>query len=695
MANRRIGKYEVLERLGRGGMAEVYRARDVNLDRFVAIKILHAFLADDPEFISRFEREAQNIAKLKHPHIVQVYDFDKDTDSDYYYMVMELVDGVTLKDRLNAAAERGKLLPLTEALRVLRDAASALGYAHSRGMIHRDVKPANLMLDHDNRVVLTDFGIAKILTGAQFTASGGMVGTPAYMSPEQGLGEPGNESSDLYSLGVILYQLTSGKLPYEADTPLATILKHLNSPIPSPRAINPNIPENVERLILKAMAKDPADRYQNAAGMIEDLDRISRTVGSDATSGAEQDSVVVPEMDKAPITVNLTDTQKAEAAALSAASNRRMPVWGWFAVLAGVAAAVFLIMMSLNAPDGRATPTPVPLAALPDATREGAVVAATETPLQPTATVPTAPSATLTKTITPTWTATPTPTATATQTATPTPTVTATQTATSTLTITPSATPATPVGRAQGAVEMRVGPGEDYPLIVQVRAGESVQIIAISPDSVWFKVQTANGLQGWALAARLEAAGNLGALPTALPPTPTFTPTPTITKTPTPTRTPTITPSATVTRTPTPTFTPSPNPTLTIVAATQLAVQQTATTAACQWEYIIVQQEPADGGDFAANKDYERTITLLNSGTCAWEETAFLAFVSGSGESFGAGPFIFLGQRVEPGKTIDLLFKGKTPAKGGLKIGIWELRTPGQIAIGEPLEISLNVFETG
>ena len=189
-------------------------------------------------------------------------------------MVMELVDGPTLKDVLATLTERGEMMPLPEALRIIREAAGALAYAHSQKMIHRDVKPANLMLDHDNRVVLTDFGIAKIVTGAQFTASGGMVGTPAYMAPEQGLGEAGDERSDLYSLGVILYQLATGQLPYDAETPLAIILKHLNEPTPSARTINPDLPEAIDQIIQRLMAKDPADRYQTANELIADLDRF-------------------------------------------------------------------------------------------------------------------------------------------------------------------------------------------------------------------------------------------------------------------------------------------------------------------------------------------------------------------------------------------------------------------------------------
>lgn len=186
MTIKQLGKYEIIERLGRGGMAEVYKGYQSSLDRFVAIKLLHPFLADDPEFKDRFEREARNVARLRHPNIVQVYDFEYDDQNESFYMVMELIDGLTLKDTLEALTNRGEMMPLEEVLRIMRGAGTALAYAHARGMIHRDVKPANLMIDSDGRVVLTDFGIAKIVTGIQFTASGGMVGTPAFMAPNRG-----------------------------------------------------------------------------------------------------------------------------------------------------------------------------------------------------------------------------------------------------------------------------------------------------------------------------------------------------------------------------------------------------------------------------------------------------------------------------------------------------------------------------
>ena len=258
-------------------MAEVYRGYHPALDRYVAIKLLHSFLADDPEFKDRFEREARNVAKLKHPNIVQVYDFEYDSEGESYYMVMEFIDGPTLKDRLFDLNTNGERFPVPESIRIIRSAANALAYAHQRSMIHRDVKPANLMLDDDGRVVLTDFGIAKIVTGAQFTASGGMVGTPAYMAPEQGLGEAGDERSDIYSLGVILYQLATGRLPYDADTPLAIILKHVNDLLPRPRLFSPEIAEDLEQIICKVLEKDPDDRFQSATEFAQELSLLDET----------------------------------------------------------------------------------------------------------------------------------------------------------------------------------------------------------------------------------------------------------------------------------------------------------------------------------------------------------------------------------------------------------------------------------
>jgi serine/threonine protein kinase len=275
LTGRSFGKHVLLERIGRGGMAEVYKAHQPSLDRYVAVKIMHPFLSDDPEFKSRFEREARNVAKLRHPNIVQVYDFDLQPGLNLYYMVMEYIDGPTLRTLLVNLAARGERLPVEESVRIAHDIALALTYAHERDMIHRDIKPANIMLDADKRVVLTDFGIAKIVSVPTITSSGSLVGTPAYMAPEQGLGQVGDHRADIYSLGAVLYQMVAGELPYNSDTPIGIVLKHVNDPLPPPSIYNADIPDPLERIIFKAMAKDPDDRYQTGTEMAEHLSDLS------------------------------------------------------------------------------------------------------------------------------------------------------------------------------------------------------------------------------------------------------------------------------------------------------------------------------------------------------------------------------------------------------------------------------------
>ncbi len=267
LAGQTLGKYQVIERLGRGGMAEVYKAYHPQLERYAAIKVLHHFLAEGQDFTARFQREARAIAALQHPNIVQVYDFE--SQDDLYYMVMEFVDGGTLKDRL---MQPGAPLLLEQTARITREMAAALAYAHHQGVLHRDIKPANVLLGKDGRVVLTDFGIARILSDTQFTATGTLVGTPAYMSPEQGKGMPVSVTSDIYSLGVILYEMVTGKVPFDSDTPLAVIHKHINEPLPRPSSLNPDTPPALEAVIEKALEKEPANRYRQADELVRALD---------------------------------------------------------------------------------------------------------------------------------------------------------------------------------------------------------------------------------------------------------------------------------------------------------------------------------------------------------------------------------------------------------------------------------------
>jgi serine/threonine protein kinase len=262
LVGRILGKYKILEHIGHGGMSEVYKGQQLQLHRPVAIKVLHPFLADDEGFVARFQREALIIATLRHPNIVQVFDFDHNTELDLYYMVMEYIDGPTLKTRMEK-----ENLPLDYIASVCASIADALDYAHERGMIHRDIKPANIMFLEDNQPVLTDFGIAKMLTLSGLTASGAMVGTPAYMAPEVGIGKSGTSSSDIYSLGVVLYQAVTGSLPFNSESPMGIVMQHINDPPPQPSLLVPSIPPALEAVILKAMEKEPSARFARARDM--------------------------------------------------------------------------------------------------------------------------------------------------------------------------------------------------------------------------------------------------------------------------------------------------------------------------------------------------------------------------------------------------------------------------------------------
>ncbi len=264
-----LGRYKVEELVGRGGMAEVYRATQVNLDRFVAIKVMHRFLSDDRDFLNRFEREARVMAKIRHPNIVHVHDYE--VEDDYYYIVMDYLSGGTLKNLLDRMAMEGGVIDLARASQVTLEIGEALAYAHNVGMVHRDIKPANIMFDEKGIAVLTDFGIARMVGGTTHTTTGSMIGTPAYMSPEQGLGESGDERSDIYSLGVLAYHLFTGRLPFEGDTPLSVVLKHVNENPPYPTSINPDIPTSLEKIVLKAMDKNPDNRWRSVLEMNQEI----------------------------------------------------------------------------------------------------------------------------------------------------------------------------------------------------------------------------------------------------------------------------------------------------------------------------------------------------------------------------------------------------------------------------------------
>jgi hypothetical protein len=654
-------------------MAEVYKAEQPSLERMVAIKLLHPFLADDTEFKERFEREARNVARLKHPNIVQVYDFEFDDESESYYMVMELIDGQTLKDHLEALGAAG--MPIAAVLRIIKSSLEALAYAHGRGMIHRDIKPANLMLENDGRVVLTDFGIAKIVTGNQFTASGGMVGTPAYMSPEQGLGETADERCDVYSMGVILFQMVTGKLPFDGDTPLATVLKHLNDPIPSARAINPAVPDAVERIIRKALAKQPEERYQTAQEMLDDVNAVSgggKPVVADTPiqKGGQAFNAPRPS-DTIIMTVEQLKNPPRIAPASATEGVRRsgcggLMLMGLLGIVLGAAGYFAVVQAGIidlvrSMLDPSATPS-VSLVATEDL-----VPTATDLPfvppsLTPSITEPVTESALTTPggvaaqdTLTPSGTATPTSTFTAT----------ATPTSTHTFTVTASHT-STPT-----------------------------QTFTATPTATF-----------------------------TLTPTPTFTATFTATPTASHTATATLTPTPTISQTPSNTPTPTANITATLAVATQtaFAITQSAvetaiatlragttptpdftkTAEACRFTFEVVspvgEPGPTDFNDPRLRRvgtDVEFEVVIRNTSDCDWQPGVFLRFLEG--QQFGSPLRIEAkdSKPVRPGEDLAFVFKGIARIQGGtprgLASGTWEVRLSDGKLIGT-LDILVYVY---
>ncbi len=268
VAGETVGAYRITEQLGSGGMATVFKAYHAALDRYVAIKALHPAFKADPNFLARFQREARVVARLDHPNIVPVYDFSDHNGQPY--LVMRYVEGETLKARLG----RGRL-STEETLNVIHPVGAALMYAHGEGVLHRDIKPSNVMLTAKGDVFLTDFGLARIAQAGESTLSqDAILGTPQYISPEQARGERDLDArTDVYSLGVVVYELLVGRVPYQADTPYAVVHDHIFTPLPLPRSINLNLPEPLERFLLKALSKDRVDRFSSVEEMMAGLNR--------------------------------------------------------------------------------------------------------------------------------------------------------------------------------------------------------------------------------------------------------------------------------------------------------------------------------------------------------------------------------------------------------------------------------------
>jgi len=274
LTGKELGKYHIFQDVGHGGMATVYRAYDSENDIVVAIKVLSPYVAQEPKFKARFAQEIKILLKLRHPHIVPVYDYGE--VGDFAFIVMPFMNAGTLFQRL-----RGGPLPLDAAADLLLQISGALDYAHTNGVVHWDIKPTNILIDDDGRAMLTDFGFARVDDNSLSITGSGLIGTPAYMSPEQCRGEEASPLSDQYAFGVVLYQMTTGRLPYESNTPLGIVIMQATEPLPLPREINPDLPRQVERVILKALEKEPEKRFPSM-GAFEEAFRlaISREGGS-------------------------------------------------------------------------------------------------------------------------------------------------------------------------------------------------------------------------------------------------------------------------------------------------------------------------------------------------------------------------------------------------------------------------------
>jgi serine/threonine-protein kinase len=275
------GRYRIQRKLGAGGMADVYLAEDQELGRRVAIKILNGRHANDDQFIERFRREAKNAAALNHPNIVSIY--DRGEAEDTYYIAMEFLDGRTLKELV---VSRGAA-PINVAIEYARQILSALRFAHRHGIVHRDIKPHNVLVDAEGRVKVTDFGIARAGT-SQMTETGSIVGTAQYLSPEQARGGEVDPRSDLYSLGVVLYELLTGKTPFDGETPVEIAMKHLSNAPKPPSKLRPDVTPELDTVVLRALAKNPDDRYQSADEMEADLERVARGAPVSAATAATQ-----------------------------------------------------------------------------------------------------------------------------------------------------------------------------------------------------------------------------------------------------------------------------------------------------------------------------------------------------------------------------------------------------------------------
>lgn len=298
MIGRRLsGRYKILEMIGGGGMANVYLAHDIILDRHVAVKVLRPEFSNDDEFIKRFRREAHSTTSLNHPNIVSIYDVGE--ENDIYFIVMEYVEGKTLKQYI----QQNKVILIEEVIDIMKQLTSAIEHAHQNQIVHRDIKPHNILIDNLGHVKVTDFGIAMALTATSITQTNSVLGSVHYLSPEQARGGMANKKSDIYSLGVVMFELLTGRLPFSGESAISIALKHLQSETPSPKRWNPDIPQSVENIVLKATVKDPFRRYDSVSEMRMDLETALDP------SRINEPKFIIPEDDEATKAIPIITTE--------------------------------------------------------------------------------------------------------------------------------------------------------------------------------------------------------------------------------------------------------------------------------------------------------------------------------------------------------------------------------------------------
>lgn len=359
-----VGPYRIIEQLGQGGMATVFKAYHAGLDRFVALKVMHPAFKQDPNFLARFQREARVVARLEHPNIVPIYDYAEHNGNPY--LVMKYIEGETLKARLG----RG---PLTrdEGLRIVEAMGRALGYAHGRGILHRDIKPSNILLCPDNTIYLADFGLARIAQAGESTLSSEMLlGTPHYISPEQARGERNLDAgTDIYSFGVVLYEMVVGRVPFNADTPFSIIHDHIYTPLPLPQKINPRVPDSVQRVLLKALAKERSDRYTTVEELSAAFLKAVTSPGPAAAGRTDAaDTLVGPPAppptavpgvrpDGPPPSASLAPAPVPPATA-AAPKARPRRAWVWVAGGLGLTLLCLLLLIAVSRNQGGESPAP-------------------------------------------------------------------------------------------------------------------------------------------------------------------------------------------------------------------------------------------------------------------------------------------------------------------------------------------------